>query len=61
MDIAVWILVAFIILVVVRRNISFFEIPLFNLCVAYRTLNFIHGSLFHFNIPFLPPKASFLE
>jgi disulfide bond formation protein DsbB len=27
MDIAVWALVAFILLVVVRRNIGFFEIP----------------------------------
>jgi hypothetical protein len=37
MDIAVWALVAFILLIVIRRNISFFEIPFFNLCVAYGT------------------------
>jgi hypothetical protein len=46
MDIAVWALVAFILLVVVRRNIGFFEIPLFNLCVAYGTFDLIHGFLF---------------
>jgi hypothetical protein len=47
MDIAVWAFVAFVLLVVVRRNISFFEISFFNLCVAYGTFEFIHSSLLY--------------
>jgi len=45
MDITVWALVAFILLVVVRRNISFFEIPFLNLCVEYGTFNPVHHRL----------------
>ncbi len=46
MDIAIWAFITFILLVVVRRNIGFFEISFFHFRVAYGTFNLIHRFLF---------------